>query len=79
MLGKTVLWGISILILLVSCQPKNILSSETGETVSSQQVEQLICGSQTDCLSEICEDKQACPLVMALSDPIIFEFIKTYS
>ncbi len=79
MLGKTVLWGVSILILLVSCQPKNILSSETGETVSSQQVEQLICGSQTDCLSEICEDKQACPLVMALSDPIIFEFIKTYS
>jgi hypothetical protein len=78
-LGKTVLWGISILILLVSCQPKNILSSETGETVSLQQVEQLICGSQTGCLPEICEDIQACPLVMALSDPVIFDFVKTYS
>jgi hypothetical protein len=53
------------------------LSSD--EQVSSTTIASLICGSQTGCLSNICEDANKCPLHIALSNQVLFDFVKTYS
>lgn len=75
---------IAVALLTVSCSSGNTETNFTpdsfsGESVSSHAVVNLICGSQTDCLSNICADTEKCPLSIALSNKAIFDFVKTYS
>lgn len=50
-----------------------------SKPVSSQEIINLVCGTQTECLSNICADAEKCPLSIALSNETIFDFINTYS
>ncbi len=49
------------------------------ETIQVNEITNLICGSQTDCLSKSCPSAEKCPLVIALSNKAVFDFVKTYS
>lgn len=50
-----------------------------AESVAAAEIMTLVCGSQPDCLSELCAETGPCPLTMALSNPAVFDFVKTYS
>lgn len=51
----------------------------TASDEGISQIAGLICGTraEVDCLQEICPDGPACPLVVALSDPAVFQFVDT--
>lgn len=67
-----------------SCSSRSVTTDtspnlSTSETASINYTTSLICGSQTDCLSKICMSGEKCPLVIALSDKAVFDFVKTHS
>ena len=83
-MSRFVLLIIVVALLAVSCSSGNTATgidsdSPAGELLPPNTVVRLICGSQTDCLSKICVDSSACPLSSALSNNVIFDFVKTYS
>ncbi len=75
---------IAAALLLSSCGSgittiENGTESSAGESISANSIVNLICGSQRDCLSKICENLEKCPLSIALSNKAVFDFVKTYS
>jgi hypothetical protein len=83
-MGRFLLLTIVITLATISCSSKHIetendSNSSSGESVPPGDVVRLVCGSQADCLSVICEDIEKCPLSIALSNKTIFDFVKTYS
>jgi hypothetical protein len=73
-----------LIFLAASCSSGNATigtdtNSSTNETVSVNAITNLVCGSQTDCLSKICVSAAKCPLQNALSNKDVFDFVKTLS
>lgn len=56
-------------------------SLRTGGTSEKDAAVALICGGvpAEKCLERVCADGDACPLLEALSNPVIFDFTKTYT
>lgn len=56
-------------------------SIPNDQTDEKQAVIDLVCGSedQADCVSAVCADVQACPLLGALSSQAVYSFVQTYS
>jgi hypothetical protein len=52
---------------------------DSFEPVHDDRVKELICGSSSSCLESICPNFSECPLKIALSHPVVFVFIDTYS
>ena len=52
---------------------------DTYDPVENGQIIELICAGKTDCIKSICPDPNKCPLTIALSHPVVFNFIKEYS
>ncbi|HOD04678.1 MAG TPA: hypothetical protein PKH92_06490 [Anaerolineaceae bacterium] len=52
-----------------------------SETVAEDKVVDLACGalSRKDCLARLCADPAACPVLIALAEPAVFDFIATYA
>jgi hypothetical protein len=72
--------GILLLIfLLTSCGSAG--SDPNSKAVERQLIIELVCGpeNQADCLASICETADKCPLISALTNKAVFDFIKTYS
>lgn len=71
---------IFIALFAVSCRSVNTTpDASPAETVPSNDVVSLICGTQRNCLSTLCADAGKCPIKLALSNKAIFDFVKTYS
>lgn len=73
-----------ILLFAASCNLENpAIADETNslanQTVPLNAVTSLICGSETDCLSQTCVSAARCPLQYALSNKDVFDFVKTHS
>jgi hypothetical protein len=49
------------------------------QTISRRNILDLICGTTNDCLQEVCPELDKCPIITALSQPVVFNFIATYS
>ncbi len=52
---------------------------ESFEPVPSQHILKLLCGSGTNCIQTICPEVDKCPIIIALSHPVVFDFVETYS
>ena len=83
---------ISMAFLLTACTYNNIPVSERAiptfppdpvplSSAEYSRITDLICRTQTreSCLEEICRDSDVCPLVIALSNQVVFQFIDTFS
>ena len=70
---------LTLIFLIVACGSEN--TPLTTESVEKNAVINLICGSgsQTNCLSRLCENADKCPILSALSNKAIFDFVETYS
>ncbi|HNT54139.1 MAG TPA: hypothetical protein PKG95_05465 [Anaerolineaceae bacterium] len=66
-------------VLLAACSSKD--PQKHDDAVEKKAVLDLICGTvpQAACQSRICPDAATCPVVIALSEPAVFDFIATYS
>ena len=53
--------------------------SASGESVPLDEVVDLICGPEADCLAAICTDPDHCPLTMALAHKAVYDFVKAYA
>ena len=74
----------AIMLWAVSCSSGNITTGadpgfSANETFSANAIISLICGHHTNCLSKVCANAEKCPLMIALSNEVIFDFVKTYS
>ena len=49
------------------------------EPMQNDRVKDIICGSSSNCLEAICPNLSECPLMIAVSHPVVFDFIDTYS
>ena len=81
---RTPYFIIAIILMANSCSSGNATTGDdsdlsVSETVSANVITSLICGSHTDCLSNICASVEKCPLKIALSNKVIFDFVKTLS
>lgn len=67
------------MLLLVACGSVGTRSQELP--VERETVIELVCGAgnPSDCVSQVCQDENKCPLLTALSDPAVFKFVQTYS
>ncbi|MDX9993079.1 MAG: hypothetical protein RBS68_13655 [Anaerolineales bacterium] len=77
LLAVTIFW-------VTACSSGNAVTGgnpnlPVSEPVSVNKIMSLLCGSQTNCLSTICASTEKCPLVTALSNKAVFDFVKTYS
>ncbi len=54
-------------------------SSSNDQLIPQQEVLDLVCGPTDDCLQSACPDLDQCPLVIALSNPVIFDFVSEIS
>ncbi|MDO9086149.1 MAG: hypothetical protein Q7U53_08080 [Anaerolineaceae bacterium] len=52
---------------------------DTYEPVENNKIIELICAEKTDCIKTICPDLNECPLTIALSHPVVYDFISEYS
>jgi hypothetical protein len=76
-----------ILILLVSglllagCSTSSNSSfiNENYQPVESHLILELLCDSDSNCIQEQCPNLEKCPLIIALSHPVIFDFVAKYA
>jgi len=68
-----------LLFFLAACGSSG--SNPNDRTVEKQAVIDLLCGpvDQAVCVSTVCADVEACPLLSALSSQAVFNFVQTYS
>ena len=68
-----------LLTLTAGCRSQSEPSS--GNIVPRAEVIAMLCGEtpETKCLDQVCTDDQACPLLTALSDGAVFDFVETYA
>ena len=81
-LTNIIFWLIPIL-LISSCSVsgENTVDDNPGidQPISQIEVLDLVCGSTNDCQQSICPDPDRCPLIIALSQPVIFDFVSEVS
>jgi hypothetical protein len=70
---------LACIFLAVGSGPQN--TPFTEQPVEKADVINLLCGSgfQDNCLSQICDQVDECPLISALSTRAIYDFVKTYA
>jgi hypothetical protein len=70
---------ILLLTMVIGCTPKPP-ATPVG-VVTQQEVIGLVCGSQeqASCLKRLCDSLNSCPLMVALSNQAVFDFVKTYA
>lgn len=66
-------------LLLAGCISRSEATQNSVTFVPKHQILTLLCDSNEDCLQYICPISELCPLMIALSHPVIFEFIRDYS
>jgi hypothetical protein len=68
-------------LLLAGCSssPNGSIKNDSYQPVESQQILALLCDSDNICIQEQCPDLESCPLIIALSHPVIFDFVKEYA
>jgi hypothetical protein len=49
------------------------------DPVDNEQILELICDNKSDCIKSICPELNECPLTIALSHPVVFDFVEEYS
>lgn len=49
------------------------------QPIDIQDILELLCDSDTNCIAQQCPDPATCPLMIALSHPVIFDFISSIS
>lgn len=80
---RKILIGFLLCTILSGCSVditnKDDISRDSLETVPTQHILELLCGSGSNCIQTICPDVDKCPIIVALSHPIVFDFITTYS
>jgi hypothetical protein len=66
---------LALVLLAAACQAQGTHQADRAEVLK------LICGAtpETQCLDSVCTDLGACPLLTALSDGAVFNFMKTYA
>ena len=73
-----------ILCLMLTACTKSSSNNSAGNNmvdhaVPRHEVLDLVCGPDEDCLQPICPDLDHCPLLIALTDPVIFAFVSEIS
>lgn len=68
-------------LLMVGCSTSSNSShiNENYQPVESQQILELLCNSDSNCIQEQCPNLEKCPLIIALSHPVIFDFVSKYA
>lgn len=68
-----------LLTLTAGCRSQSGPSADN--IVPRSEVIEMLCGEmpETQCLDRVCADHQACPLLTALSDGAVFNFVETYA
>lgn len=74
------------LLLLVMLSGCSIFAGSNGDEIQNsyqpvkiQDILELLCDSDTNCIKQQCPDLATCPLMIALSHPVIFDFISMAS
>ncbi len=80
MIQKFFLIRILILMLLLAACTSSVPFS-MDPPVEKQEIINLVCGfeNQADCINNICENVDNCPLFSALTSQAVFDFVKNYS
>ena len=79
--GKILLVVVSLSLTIASCTTFTPSDSPSVSDEAYQRITGLVCGTNSgeDCIAKVCQDREACPLVISLSNEVVFEFVDAYS